>query len=185
MLGHDILFALWLFWPAGVGTLLPVFAAHTPGLKKWDAPMDFGKSLRGHRIFGDHKTWRGFLAGWLGGSLWGAVQVYWYHHSHFIQNFYPDSFPADKFLLIAILISLGSVIGDAVGSFFKRQLDIPSGKSWFPADQLDFIIGGMILALPVVRLELSLYVLILVTWLTIHLFFGVLGYITHLKDGLI
>jgi CDP-2,3-bis-(O-geranylgeranyl)-sn-glycerol synthase len=185
MYSDEILFALWLFSSAGVGTLLPVLAAHTPGMKTWNAPMDFGRSWRGRRIFGDHKTWRGFFAGWLGGSLWGLIQVVWYDHSTFIQSIYPPDFPTEQFFLIAVLISLGSVVGDAVGSFLKRQFDIPAGKSWFPADQLDFIIGGIVLSLPVVRLEFTEYMFILITWLVIHLFFGYLGYVTKFKDEII
>ncbi|MBC7581474.1 CDP-archaeol synthase [Aeromicrobium sp.] len=185
MLVHEILFALWLFWSAGVATLIPVLAAHAPGMRAWSAPMDGGKTWRGRRILGDHKTWRGFLAGWIGGSLWGLVQVAIYNHSTFVQNFYPESFPVDKFLVTTVLISLGAVVGDAVGSFCKRQLDIPSGKSWFPYDQLDFILGGIILSLILVRLHLSQYLVIIGVWLGVHLLFGVLGYLTHLKEEII
>lgn len=185
MIGRDILFALWFFWPAGVATLLPVFAAHVPVLKRWNAPMDFGKTWRGHRVFGDHKTWRGFLAGWLGGSLWAWVQTIWYHHSDFIQGIYPAGFNPDLFLTAGILLSFGSVLGDAIGSFAKRQREIPSGQSWFPWDQLDFVMGGLICSLAVVRLDWLEYLVIIVTWLGVHLLFGLLGYLTRLKPSII
>jgi CDP-2,3-bis-(O-geranylgeranyl)-sn-glycerol synthase len=185
MLGHQILFALWLFWPAGVATLLPVFAAHTPLIKKWNMPMDADKSWHGHRLLGDHKTWRGFFAGWLGGSLWAWVQTAWYQHSSFIQSIYPAGFDPNMFIWVGIIISLGAVVGDAVGSFAKRQLDIPSGQSWFPWDQLDFILGGLLLSLLVVRLPRALYLLIPAIWLCVHLLFGLLGYITKLKPAII
>jgi CDP-2,3-bis-(O-geranylgeranyl)-sn-glycerol synthase len=185
MFGRDILFALWFFWPAGVATLLPVFAAHMPLLKRWDTPMDFRKTYRGKRLLGTHKTWRGFLAGWIGGSLWAWVQTVWYHHSSFVQSVYPSSFNPDLFLAAGILLSFGSVLGDAVGSFIKRRLDIPSGQAWFPWDQLDFILGGLICSLVVLRLQLFEYVLIVVVWLGVHLLFGLLGYLTRLKPSVI
>jgi CDP-2,3-bis-(O-geranylgeranyl)-sn-glycerol synthase len=185
MLWHQILFALWLFWPAGIATLLPVFATHTPLLKKWSATMDFGQSWRGKRIFGDHKTWRGFLAGWFGGGLWAWVQTIWYHHSSFVQSVYPSNFNPDIFLVAGVLISLGAVIGDAIGSFFKRQFEIPSGQSWFPYDQLDFVVGGLFLSLLVVRLNWIFYILIPAIWLCVHLIFGLLGYLTKLKPAII
>jgi CDP-diglyceride synthetase len=34
--------------------------------------------------------------------------------------------------------------GDAVKSFFKRRLGITPGKSWFPFDQLDFVLGAIL-----------------------------------------
>jgi CDP-2,3-bis-(O-geranylgeranyl)-sn-glycerol synthase len=185
MFWKDILFALWLFWPAGVATLLPVLAAHAPLVRRWNQAMDGGRSWRGKRILGDHKTWRGFLAGWIGGSMWALTQSIWYDHSAFVQGIYPEHFNTDLFLLTGVLISLGAVIGDAIGSFFKRQLDIPSGKSWFPWDQLDFILGGVALSLITVRLLLSEYILILIVWLVVHLIFGVLGYVTKTKNSYI
>ncbi len=185
MIGRQILFALWLFWPAGVATLLPVLAAHTPGIRRFNTPMDFHRSWRGRRILGDHKTWRGFMAGWLGGSLWVWVQTVMFSHCAFVRGIYPASFNPDVLLLAGILISLGAVVGDAVGSFCKRQLDIPSGRSWFPYDQLDFIVGGLALSLLVVRLDLLFYVLIPMVWLCIHLIFGMLGYLTKLKPQII
>jgi CDP-2,3-bis-(O-geranylgeranyl)-sn-glycerol synthase len=185
MLGHRILFALWVFWPAGIATLLPVLAAHMPVLKNWSALMDAGRSWRGRRLLGDHKTWRGFLAGWLGGSLWAGVQVLIFHHSGFIRSIYPAGFNPEFFIWLGILVSLGSVVGDAAGSFVKRRLDVASGESWFPWDQLDFILGGLLLSLPLVRLDWSFYIIIPVVWLCIHLLFGFLGYFTKLKPRII
>jgi CDP-2,3-bis-(O-geranylgeranyl)-sn-glycerol synthase len=185
MFWKDILFALWLFWPAGVATLLPVLAAHAPLVRRWNQAMDGGRSWRGKRILGDHKTWRGFLAGWIGGSMWALTQSIWYDHSAFVQGIYPEHFNPDLFLLTGVIISLGAVIGDAIGSFFKRQLDIPSGKSWFPYDQLDFILGGIVCSLAVTRLSWSLYLFIIVIWLCVHLLFGLLGYITKLKPSVL
>jgi CDP-2,3-bis-(O-geranylgeranyl)-sn-glycerol synthase len=185
MIGHRILFALWLFWPAGIATLLPVLAAHVPLLKRWNTLMDFGRSWQGRRLLGDHKTWRGFLAGWLGGSIWAWTQSILYQHSTFIQGIYPAGFNSDVFIWVGIVVSLGAVFGDAVGSFAKRQLDIPSGESWFPWDQLDFIFGGLLLSLLVVRLPWQQYLIIPAVWLCIHLLFGFLGFITKLKPAAI
>lgn len=185
MIGRDILFALWLFWPAGVATLIPVLAAHTPILKRWNAPMDAGQSWRSHRLLGDHKTWRGFLAGWLAGSLWAWVQTILYNHIDSVHSIYPSGFNVGLFFAAGVLISLGAVVGDAVGSFVKRQLDIASGQSWFPWDQLDFIIGGLVLSLLVVRLPWTEYIIIPIVWLGVHLLFGALGYVTKLKPAVI
>jgi CDP-2,3-bis-(O-geranylgeranyl)-sn-glycerol synthase len=38
--------------------------------------------------------------------------------------------------------------GDAVKSFFKRRVGVPPGGRWIPADEIDFIIGAMVLGSP-------------------------------------
>ena len=53
---------LWLFLPA----MLPNSAAVLFG-RGSTAKMDFGKTWRGKRIFGDGKSWRGFFGGALSG----------------------------------------------------------------------------------------------------------------------
>ena len=40
-------------------------------------------------------------------------------------------------------MGFGSMVGDAIGSFIKRQLDIKPGKRLLFVDQLDFIVGAL------------------------------------------
>ena len=42
--------------------------------------------------------------------------------------------------------------GDSIKSFFKRRAGIAPGESWMPADQLDFVVGALVLMLPLIRL---------------------------------
>ena len=56
MITKDILFALWFFAPAGLANAAPVFANKIPRSDWLAVPLDFGKSLRGRRIFGDRKS---------------------------------------------------------------------------------------------------------------------------------
>jgi len=49
---------------------------------------------------------------------------------------------------------LGAMTGDAVKSFFKRRRGIPPGARWLPADQLDFIVGALLLSAPALKLGL-------------------------------
>ena len=59
---------LWLFLPA----MVPNSAAVIFGGK---TKIDFGKSWRGKRIFGDGKSWRGFFGGALSGIVFGLVLI--------------------------------------------------------------------------------------------------------------
>jgi CDP-diglyceride synthetase len=49
---------------------------------------------------------------------------------------------AEHPLLPGFLMGLGTGIGDAVKSFFKRRIDIAPGASWPVFDQLDFFAGA-------------------------------------------
>lgn len=41
-----------------------------------------------------------------------------------------------------LLLGFGTLVGDAVKSFFKRQIGIAPGDSWIGPDQLDFMVGA-------------------------------------------
>src|SRR5690348_3806602 len=68
----DLLRALWFLLPAGAANMAPVFA-HKP-LPSWNMPVDFNCTLRGQRLFGSHKTWRGMAAGAAAGALTFLLQ---------------------------------------------------------------------------------------------------------------
>ena len=70
-----LVFALLFFLPAGVANATPVLANKIPLLNRWDAPMDFGRSWKGQRVFGDNKRWRGFVTGSLFAGLTGVLLV--------------------------------------------------------------------------------------------------------------
>jgi CDP-2,3-bis-(O-geranylgeranyl)-sn-glycerol synthase len=80
-----------------------------------------------------------------------------------------------------VLLSFGALFGDMVKSFFKRQLGVASGKSWFPFDQIDYIVGGLAFSAIVVRLEATQYISVLVVWFALHLISSYIGYLLKLK----
>ena len=177
-----IVAALWFFLPAGLANAAPVFAMKIPILRDWKAPMDLGKSYKGQRIFGTNKTWRGLIAGALIGTLAIAVQKYLFTHSlFFLELSWFDYRPASVWLL-GPLLGVGALLADAVESFFKRRQGIAPGNSWFPFDQTDYIIGGCLLSLIVVRLSWDKYLWVLVTWLGAHLVTVYVGYLTGFRE---
>lgn len=181
---NDILFALWFFLPAGIANLVPVFAAKIPGLSRWEAPMDFGRTFRGKRIFGSHKTWRGMVIGIVAGTLTLWLQQYLFGEFTWIQDFASKvDYASLPTLLVGPLFAIGALGGDAIESFFKRQRGIAPGKGWFPFDQTDFIIGGAITTMPFVALSLGQYAWLLILWLGVHVASTVIGYTLGLKDS--
>jgi CDP-2,3-bis-(O-geranylgeranyl)-sn-glycerol synthase len=139
-----ILQALWFILPAYIANASAVLVG---GGK----PIDFGKKWRdGKRILGDGKTWRGLFSGAFVGMTGGfglSIVAIYSNNSDFsfleLSDF--GRFP----LMIPIIgsICFGALLGDITESFFKRRMDIDRGKDWIPFDQLDFIIGALVLSL--------------------------------------
>ena len=78
-----VLAVLWFFLPAGLGNLAPILATKIPALKKYTYPLDFGRKFRKKRIFGDHKTIRGLVAGVIVGIATVYLQVILYNSFQF------------------------------------------------------------------------------------------------------
>lgn len=180
----DIFFALWFFLPAGLANATPIFVAKMPWFAKYTAPMDFGKTFRGQRIFGSHKTWRGLISGIIAATLVLWLQQVMVHHFGWAQRLTNQVDYSDlPVLIVGPLFAIGALGGDAIESFFKRQRKMPPGKGWFPFDQIDYIIGGALITAPFVALSLLQYVWLVLLWLIVHVISTVVGYLLHLKDS--
>jgi hypothetical protein len=178
----ELFSALWFFAPAGIANAAPVFAARIPGLTGWNTPMDFGKKYKGHRIFGSHKTWRGLLSGIVFATLAIALQKYIYAHNASIADLSWIDYGQAKVWLLGPLFGAGALLADAAESFFKRQAGVLPGESWFPFDQIDYIIGGYLFASLVAGFDLSRFLWVLGTWFCMHLAASYVGYFLNLKD---
>jgi CDP-2,3-bis-(O-geranylgeranyl)-sn-glycerol synthase len=130
---------LYFFVPAYLANMAPVLAR---GHCEWLAlPIDHGRSWRGRRILGDHKTWRGIVAGLLAGVLAFAGQ-WWMFRFGYARALALVDYGELDMLLPGVLLGLGAGVGDAVKSFFKRRIDLAPGASWLGFDQLDFMVGA-------------------------------------------
>lgn len=177
-----IFFALWFFLPAGVANMAPIIAARLTYMDKWETPMDCGLKLRGKRIFGENKTWRGLLSGIVAAiAVVYVQQLIWQNGAVTFDAALPIDYLEYSPVLLGLLFGAGALLGDAIESFIKRQKGIPAGDKWFPFDQIDYIIGGCMAMALLAPLSIPLYLLILALWFTLHLIFSYLGYLLHLK----
>lgn len=178
-----ILFALWFFLPAGFANAAPVFANKIPLINRWTTPIDLGFSYRGKRLLGPNKSWRGFCFGVLVAVITFLIQRWAYGQFGWVADIAQPVNYLTVSLWLGPLLGAGALIGDAVESFFKRQANVPSGEAWFPFDQIDYIIGGILLSSLVVTLSPLQNVTILLTWFGLHLIASYIGYLLHLKDA--
>lgn len=114
------------------------FANASPVLLGGGTPIDLGKKFSdGKRIFGNGKTIRGFLGGVATGVILSAI----------IASYFPlEIFGSFKLQFFSgCLLSLGTLVGDLVGSFIKRRMAVGPGKP-FLLDQLSFLIVALLFA---------------------------------------
>ncbi len=179
----DILFALWFFLPAAFANGIPVLVAKIPWLQKFEAPMDFGLSYHGKRIFGAHKTWRGFIAGVLTATLTLWLQqeaVIYFGWAQWLTT--QVDYVSLPTLIMGPVFGAAALAGDAIESFFKRQRGTAPGHGWFPWDQLDYILAASLATSLFVSLTLWQYISLIAFWFVIHIVSTYLGYLGGLRD---
>lgn len=129
---------LYFFVPAYLANMSPVLVQ--PWFRSLAVPIDAGRTFRGRRVLGDHKTWRGLLVGTIVAPIVLELQMVAYEAGYGRSLALLDYGSCS--LWLGVLMGLGTGIGDAVKSFFKRQVGIAPGASWIGFDQLDFLVGS-------------------------------------------
>ena len=130
------------------------FANAAPLVLGGGASLDGGRSLAdGRPIFGPHKTVRGVVAGIVVGTLIGLA----------------ESLVDPRLATAGFMIALGAVLGDLLGAFVKRRLNVEPGKAFPVLDQLDFILGSVVLGYPFFQVGLISILLVVVVTPPIHL----------------
>jgi len=179
---QDILFAFWFLLPAALANGAPVFSNVIPGLKHWNTRMDGDRTFRGKEIFGAHKTWRGLVCGVVVATITFWIQQLCVEHFAWAQQIVGNiPYAQLPTLLLGALFGVGALGGDAVESFFKRQKGVPSGGTWIPFDQLDYIIGAVLVSLPFIILSPIQYLWIFVVWFALHVTASYAGWLMGLK----
>ena len=153
--------------PAAIANMvLPLFK----NVRFLAAPVDFGKSFRGNRIFGDHKTWKGLVFGTL------AAVIVVYLEKMFLGQMGLVDYQVVSVVGFGLALGLGSLIGDLVKSFFKRQLGVAPGKAWIPFDQIDWILGALVALSFFIGLTVSFVVVSLILFGILHIIANQIGY---------
>jgi hypothetical protein len=159
------------------------FASHTS--RAFEVPLDGGLYVRGRRLFGMNKTFRGFVvmvpAAGAAFGLLAAVAP-------------PDlgiwDLPSASFVALGALAGFGFMAGELPNSFVKRQLDIVPGDTargaigrvvQFVADRLDSgigMLGALSLAVP---MTWQTWAVVLIAGPAIHWTFSLLMFRLGLK----
>ncbi len=145
---------------AGVANITPIFGSKVA----WgNYPVDGYMTLGDKRILGDHKTIKGLILGTVTSTLLGLL----------ILPNYP--------WWLGLALGLGALSGDMIKSFFKRRIDILPGRSWIPFDQVDWVIGYLLVAALFVPINWWMVVASMGLGILLHLFFKALGYVVKIN----
>lgn len=184
------LFKLLIAVLGAVYFMLPAYVSNLSGLAFGGGkPVDGGKDWGdGRRIIGNGVTWKGFFSGTVLGTLVGVVLG-------IIGTFYGDLSALTGGvidlhvygsilggLILGFLMAFGALSGDLVGSFLKRRMGLQSGEPAPFMDQLDFVLGALILSLLVVRISWSFFIIIVVLSLVFHVGTNTIAYLLGIKD---
>lgn len=161
-----------LFLPAGVANATPVVANHLPLIRKWKTPLDFGRQWHGKRLLGNNKRWRGLVTGAFLAGLTALL----------LASFVSPSWSLARVFVVGACLGFGALLGDALESCFKRQRGIAAGKPWFPFDQLDYILGGLVVARIFYRISWQQAAIIVAVYFGLHLLVAYLAYKIGWKD---
>jgi CDP-diglyceride synthetase len=172
--------ALWVFVP-----VLGAAALHAPVLtfdmlKPLKRPLDGGATLRGRRLFGDNKTWRGAIVIVVGVVLAAALLSLWPWYWHHLPDGIQDAGP----WVYGVLLGLGVVTGELPNSFLKRRLGVAPGTQRRSAgglllslyDQADFVLAVWLLLLPLWAMAWWQAAFVFAVVTAVHLVINVVGY---------
>lgn len=150
--------------PAYAANMAPPFIKYWTG---WNRPIS-------ERWLGNHKTVMGFAAGVVAALLMTCVQsrIAWagglVSYEHWIE--------------LGLRFGIGAMAGDSVKSFVKRRIGIGPGKPWVPWDQLDFVLGALVLVAPWLLLSWSDLIMVLLLSLVGHIIVTHVGHWAGIRD---
>lgn len=173
--------------PVTLAAILHMIAVRFNLFATLKIPLDFGKTYRGHRIFGDSKTYRGvvlmMLLSILGVYfLQGLCRLFPSMAELNILHF--DRYPG---FLLGTLFGLGYTLAELPNSFFKRQAGIQEGKRGnllnILLDQLDSVLGCLLLLFPFSDMTWAFVGYGCLFFLGMHLFFNFVLYLVGVRKN--
>jgi len=158
-------------------------------LDRLKRPIDLGLSFMGHRIFGDHKTWRGFLVNVASCTLGTAIQA-WLQNGGCLPPWLPLLDYTRYCCLPGVLLGIGMTLGELPNSFLKRRLGIvPGGRgggllgiAFSLFDQVDLTIGMWVFLYLLIKPSLFFILWSLVVTIVVHLTVSAIGYLVGMRS---
>ena len=125
---------------------------------------------------GKNKTWRGLV----GGTIVAIIAV-------MIQKaIQPPFAPYDYYwvspLVLGFCMGAGALIGDAIESFFKRKVGVKPGQPWIPFDQIDWIVGAVLLTNIYMNIGMEKSLIAILIFGILHPVANLIGYFLKIRE---
>ncbi|MCL1922612.1 MAG: CDP-archaeol synthase [Propionibacteriaceae bacterium] len=158
-------------------------------------PLDHNKTWKSKRIFGDNKTWKGVVGmvglGMLACLGWGALCASFPSLGQFNLFYTRHANTVGFNLVVGALIGLAYALFELPNSFAKRRLDVTPGQPARPpwnlvfiiVDQIDSIIGMVILVSFFAPLTLIFALVYIIAGGLTHVVFNLLLYGVGLRKN--
>ena len=155
--------------------IIPAYVANSiPVLLGGGPPLDGGKKWNdGRPILGGGKTTRGAIAALASATIIGAIYPFLPLGSGLVSQ---------MTIFIGLLMGIGTVLGDIIGSFLKRRLNIERGAALPLVDQDGFVLVTLLLVHFLIPVPLLYWIFILVLTPLVHVAFNIIAYLAKWKD---
>jgi CDP-2,3-bis-(O-geranylgeranyl)-sn-glycerol synthase len=147
--------------------ILPAWIANgAPVIFGGGAPIDFDMKFMGKPLLGKHKTIRGTFSGIAAGIIIALLESPFFSYM----------------LVTGVALSVGAILGDIIGSFIKRRLDLKESHGFPLMDQYLFFVVALLFALPFGHFPDIVGILVLVVLTgVLHRLTNILAYMAKLK----
>jgi hypothetical protein len=174
----------YLFLPLLGGALLVGLCTRYNWAVALARPVDRGVTLRGRRLFGDNKTFRGMLAGTLGTALAMVLQGKVLHLLGAACALEYVDYSRLALWRLGLVLGLTRMLSELPNSFAKRQLDIPPGHLakgglaavFYVLDHLDYLPATWIVLAGLVQVTVSRVLVSVVVVFAAHHLASAVGY---------
>lgn len=153
-------------------------------------PIDFGFTVRGRRLFGENKTFRGVLIFAIGTAFVLGVQANVLHRVPEFQALETFNYQTVYSWLLGFSFGVAAMLSELPNSFIKRQLDIPVGAVGqglllpilYILDQLDMLVGTWFVWSMVMTVDLEQIIISAVIVFIVHQVVNIIGYFLGMRE---
>ncbi len=174
---------IWLGLSGALANATPPIATRL--FPKLYYPLDLNRKIKGKRILGYQKTFRGVLTGMLFAHLTFVLQNFFLTRNpeSFLASVEPnlETLPA----YYGLYLGIGALGGDVIKSFFKRRQGRKPGSPWFPFDQTAWIVGILVMQLVFVNVDIAFVVLTIIMGLIFHFFVKIVAYVIRANNSIL
>jgi hypothetical protein len=181
---NELLRIAYLLLPLLVGLVFHGLCIKYGWLSDLARPVDFEARLRGKRLFGANKTFRGLVAVGLGSGVLLALQSEVLHDLAGPRSLELFDYSGVNGWLLGFGLGAAAMAAELPNSLIKRQMGIAPGKPvpglwavpFYVLDQVDLLLGAWLVLSLVMPVTARAVVLSIGFLFVVHQLFTVIGY---------